>query len=63
MLMRKKRKHHRSQPNLFQAQITTPHWEVLPREVRQRVWPLLVQLLREARNDRRAAQAKEGSDE
>jgi hypothetical protein len=61
--MRKKRNHHRSQPNLFQLPIITPQWEFLPREVKQRVWPLLVQLLREARNDRRAAQAKEGDDE
>lgn len=61
--MRKKRKHHRTQPNLFQLPIITPHWELLPREAQQRVWPLLVQLLREARNDRRAAQAKEGRNE
>jgi hypothetical protein len=63
MLMRKKRKHHPPQLNLFQAPITTPHWEMLPHEVRKRVRHLLVQLLREARENRRAAQAKEVGNE
>ena len=61
--MRKKEDYHRSQPNLFRPPIAVPHLESLPREVQQRVRPLLVQLLHDARNNRRAAQAKEGRDE
>jgi hypothetical protein len=63
MLMRKKRKHHRTQPNLFQLPVITPTWQLLPLEVQQRVWRLLVQLFREARGGRGPSQGKEGGDE
>ena len=47
--MRKKRTPHRTQPDLFQLPIVTPHWRILPPGVRQRVQALLVELFREAR--------------
>jgi hypothetical protein len=44
MLMRKKRKPHHTQPNLFQSPVVTPPWQLLPLEVRQRLRVLLVGL-------------------
>ena len=50
--MRKERTPDRTQPHLFQPPTVTPHWLGLPPEVQQRVWPLLLQLLREVRHAR-----------
>jgi hypothetical protein len=61
--MRKKRKHQRTQPNLFQSAVVTPPWQLLPPEVQQRVRVLLVQLFREARGGRGPSQGKEGDNE
>jgi hypothetical protein len=61
--MRKKRTPHRTQPDLFQLPIVTPHWRILPPDVRQRVRALLVELFREARAGHRPSQGKEGGNE
>jgi hypothetical protein len=61
--MRKKRTPHRTQPELFQLPIVTPHWRILPPDVRQRVRALLVELFREARAGHRPSRGKEGGDE
>ncbi len=61
--MRKERKPHRTQLDLFQVPVVTPPWQILPQEVQLKVWSLLVQMFREARCGRRTAQAKEGCDE
>jgi hypothetical protein len=63
MLMRKKRTPHRTQPDLFQSPIVTPHWQILPPDVQQRVWALLVQLFREARAGHHSSQRKERGNE
>ena len=57
--MRKERKPDRTQPHLFQPPAVTPSWSGLPPEVQQRVWPLLLQLLHEARHGRGLARGKQ----
>ncbi len=61
--MRKERIYSRTQPNLFQPPEPTPAWPLLPPEVQQKVWPLLLQLFRQARFVRHSSQKKEGCDE
>lgn len=61
--MRKKRTLQRTQPDLFQLPIVTPPWQILPPDVQQRVWALLVELFREAQVGHRPSQGKEGGDE
>lgn len=43
------RRNHLVQLDLYQPQPTRPRWTTLPREVQQRVLPMLVRLLKEHR--------------
>ena len=63
-MSRMSRNPRRTQLELFQPQITRPQWTTLPTEVRQRMIPLLVQLLTGQRAGRPVARdRKETGDE
>jgi hypothetical protein len=65
MLMRtSQRRNHFIQLDLFCPQPTRPRWKALPQEVRQRVLPMLVRLLKDHRFAQPASDGRKGvSDE